>query len=383
MTIYSNPAVARQTIDPQATDKLTAYREAFNNAPGKVQANRGRVAGEALYPYDITVLLKSQAQFIHDFQGTAPSALSNTQILDYQGRGGIIPTYTSYGQTTNNFNPTEVLKNHLDHSHYSLTNLATENNFNMLYDYTLLPLVLPLNANLPAGRRAEDIIGMAYEKAYDVLLNSIQTAPDMESINLLVPQMQDLIRVCNEDNIQLPAGKNQAALQIARTDRIAAIQAAANPHPQPQTYTAQAIFEEQEQEVQTASEPVSSAPSSNFSSPSTIPNPTTPQSNETPNNSPSSSSDSSSYSGSFGGFSSGGGGGGGSSSSSPSPSAPETTPPSTPPTPSPSPTPRPPVYPSADEAQEILKTAKKVQKETNASLEEIKKATDNLNNLLE
>ncbi|CAH1762392.1 9327_t:CDS:2 [Entrophospora sp. SA101] len=143
------------------------------------------------------------------------------------------------------------------------------------------------------------------------------------------------------------------------------------------------IFEEQEQEVQTASEPVSSAPSSNFSSPSTIPNPTTPQSNETPNNSPSSSSDSSSYSGSFGGFSSGGGGGGGSSSSSPSPSAPETTPPSTPPTPSPSPTPRPPVYPSADEAQEILKTAKKVQKETNASLEEIKKATDNLNNLLE
>ncbi|CAJ0841079.1 22226_t:CDS:2 [Entrophospora sp. SA101] len=156
-----------------------------------------------------------------------------------------------------------------------------------------------------------------------------------------------------------------------------------NPHPQPQTYTAQAIFEEQEQEVQTASEPVSSAPSSNFSSPSTIPNPTTPQSNETPNNSPSSSSDSSSYSGSFGGFSSGGGGGGGSSSSSPSPSAPETTPPSTPPTPSPSPTPRPPVYPSADEAQEILKTAKKVQKETNASLEEIKKATDNLNNLLE
>ncbi|CAJ0885190.1 5388_t:CDS:2 [Entrophospora sp. SA101] len=248
MTIYSNPAVARQTIDPQATDKLTAYREAFNNAPGKVQANRGRVAGEALYPYDITVLLKSQAQFIHDFQGTAPSALSNTQILDYQGRGGIIPTYTSYGQTTNNFNPTEVLKNHLDHSHYSLTNLATENNFNMLYDYTLLPLVLPLNANLPAGRRAEDIIGMAYEKAYDVLLNSIQTAPDMESINLLVPQMQDLIRVCNEDNIQLPAGKNQAALQIARTDRIAAIQAAANPHPQPQTYTAQAIFEEQEQE---------------------------------------------------------------------------------------------------------------------------------------
>ncbi|CAH1769024.1 11874_t:CDS:2, partial [Entrophospora sp. SA101] len=76
MTIYSNPAVARQTIDPQATDKLTAYREAFNNAPGslvpgnrhqnypptaarvardnEVQANRGRVAGEALYPYDIT-----------------------------------------------------------------------------------------------------------------------------------------------------------------------------------------------------------------------------------------------------------------------------------------------------------------------------------------
>jgi|SRR6185369_12484544 len=78
----------------------------------------------------------------------------------------------------------------------------------------------------------------------------------------------------------------------------------------------------------------------------------------------------------------GAGGGGGGSSSSPSPSAPETTPASPPTSPS-SPTPPPPVSPSVDDAQEILETAKKVQAETNASLEEIKKATDNLNHLIE
>ncbi|CAH1760559.1 12933_t:CDS:2 [Entrophospora sp. SA101] len=127
MAIYPNPAVARQ---------------AFNNAPGTT----ARIAYDnAPYSYDITALLKSQAQFIHDFQGTAPSALSNTQILAYQGRGGEIPTYTNHGQTTNNFNPTEVSRTHLENSHNYLAFIeSTTNSANeRAYDLILAGLQTP------------------------------------------------------------------------------------------------------------------------------------------------------------------------------------------------------------------------------------------------
>ncbi|RHZ37300.1 NADAR family protein [endosymbiont GvMRE of Glomus versiforme] len=124
------------TINPEIIDKLAAYETALNNAPGStrpgrihvpigrdeindiafdwlsknypptdarinidngwsasdvadynIQPNQGRVIDGEPYSYNTLNLLKSQAQFIHEFRGTIPVGLTNDQILTYQGKG--------------------------------------------------------------------------------------------------------------------------------------------------------------------------------------------------------------------------------------------------------------------------------------------------------
>ncbi|RHZ36976.1 hypothetical protein [endosymbiont GvMRE of Glomus versiforme] len=210
------------TINPEIIDKLAAYETALNNAPGStrpgrihapigrdeindiafdwlsknypptdarinidngwsasdvtdynIQPNQGRVIDGEPYSYNTLNLLKSQAQFIHEFRGTIPVGLTNDQILTYQGKG---------------FNGTEVriVYNNSWHNPNQLGNEGTANDRQATLDgtnYNIDPLtrtkqqaegIQAVNhhwdnnvANLAAGTDKNAILGRDWESNFD------------------------------------------------------------------------------------------------------------------------------------------------------------------------------------------------------------------------
>ncbi|CAG8666986.1 10458_t:CDS:2, partial [Racocetra persica] len=176
----------------------------------------GRVAG-SIRGYSIATITKAGAQFIHDFEGTNPSGLGN-QILDYRNtgynaaearqaydNGTEVISYTSRGQTTDEVNPLIHSKDDLDIAH---------NIFNFIEnapEYMLIDISEEGENNLAA------VFTAAANRAYDIFLNSLQTAPDLATLNHCSAMTNNL------DYDKLTEGRNQATLQAAYATREAVL----------------------------------------------------------------------------------------------------------------------------------------------------------------